>query len=274
MRMTAFLLATSVPAALFAHSELSQNSRPAPQPHEELDRVTACEACHGTDGVAVFAPAPNLAGQKAAYLEAQLHSFREGTRKSDFMNPVAAQLTDSEIKALAAHFASLPGAGSASREQRAGSAVATRILLPASFPAGFKEYARSEDPQSATLTISYANGLVFDAVHSGTHARPGAMIVVETASAKRDSSGRLLHDSAGHLVPGGATSYSVSATGTGWGERVPSTLRNADWNYAQFDAGMKLRTTNQAACLACHRSTAKTDFVFGVDDIRRSAGDH
>ena len=42
-----------------------------------------CVACHGANGVSVSDTIPNLAGQRAAYLENQLKAFREGTRKAD-----------------------------------------------------------------------------------------------------------------------------------------------------------------------------------------------
>jgi cytochrome c553 len=271
MRMMVFLMAASVPAALLGRSELAGPSAPAREAHQQLDRVTACQACHGTDGFATFGPAPNLAGQKAAYLQAQLRAFRQGSRKSDFMNPIAAQLSDGEIVALAAHFASLPRDSAASTEARAASAVGTKVRLPTTFPSHFREYARAEDKSAGTVAISFASDPLVAALKSGARAPEGSMIVVETTAAKRDASGELEHDAGGRLVPGGAQSYSVSATGKGWGELVPATLRNRDWHYAQFDHDGKLRATNQAACLACHRSAAKTDFVFGVQDIRRSS---
>lgn len=67
-----------------------------------------CAACHGIDGISLVREYPNLAGQKELYLIAQLEAFRSGERKSPLlMNPVASQLTDDEIKNLAAYFSRL-----------------------------------------------------------------------------------------------------------------------------------------------------------------------
>src|SRR5262245_27638127 len=41
-----------------------------------------CSACHGLNGVSVTDVIPNLAGQKAGYLEAQLKALKDGTRKN------------------------------------------------------------------------------------------------------------------------------------------------------------------------------------------------
>ncbi len=42
---------------------------------------TVCAACHGPSGVSVSDTVPNLAGQRARYIEAQLKFFKDGTRK-------------------------------------------------------------------------------------------------------------------------------------------------------------------------------------------------
>ena len=51
---------------------------------------------------------PNLRGQKVKYLIKQLEDFRSGERNSPkLMNPVAGQLSDQDIKDLAAFFSTL-----------------------------------------------------------------------------------------------------------------------------------------------------------------------
>src|SRR6185503_963944 len=74
-----------------------------------------CAACHGANGVSVTDTIPNLAAQRAAYLEAQLRAFKEGTRRAAgpasptaTMIAIATQLSPEEMKNVAAYFASLP----------------------------------------------------------------------------------------------------------------------------------------------------------------------
>jgi cytochrome c553 len=68
-----------------------------------------CSACHGARGVSVAPTFPNLAGQQAVYLEAQLKAFRDRSRADPhaqaFMWGMAAQLTDSTITEIAKFFA-------------------------------------------------------------------------------------------------------------------------------------------------------------------------
>lgn len=65
-----------------------------------------CVACHGEKGVSTNPEWPNLAGQKAGYLAVQLKSFRDGTRKNPAMAPFVDNLSDQDIEALAAYYAS------------------------------------------------------------------------------------------------------------------------------------------------------------------------
>lgn len=70
----------------------------------------SCALCHGVNGQPRDAQYAALAGQPASYIEAQLHAFAEGRRHSAQMGPLAANLSDAQIKALADYFSrQLPG---------------------------------------------------------------------------------------------------------------------------------------------------------------------
>jgi cytochrome c553 len=85
--------------------------------------VEACKACHGPQGVSRNPTFPNLAGQKAQYLEVQLQAFASGTRHNDIgaqMRGIARALTPQEIASLAAYYASAPGGLTASQPASTG----------------------------------------------------------------------------------------------------------------------------------------------------------
>lgn len=70
--------------------------------------LPACMACHSPNGAGIPAQYPRLAGQHAAYIEAQLKAYRSGERNNDtnsMMRGIAAKLSDDDIKALA-HYVS------------------------------------------------------------------------------------------------------------------------------------------------------------------------
>jgi cytochrome c553 len=70
--------------------------------------VPACMACHSPggegNGPALF---PHLSGQHAAYVEAQLKAYRDGTRanspKAQIMQQIAKRMTDDQIHAVASY---------------------------------------------------------------------------------------------------------------------------------------------------------------------------
>jgi cytochrome c553 len=70
-----------------------------------------CARCHGADGHGRQQAFPNIAGLSPDYITAQLRAFRDGTRQSGFMQPVAAALSEDAILEAAAYFAGLPRRG-------------------------------------------------------------------------------------------------------------------------------------------------------------------
>ncbi|GJE61598.1 c-type cytochrome [Methylobacterium trifolii] len=70
-------------------------------------RASACQACHGMDGLSKLPEAPNLAGQVEIYLVKALGEYRDGTRKNEVMNVVAKDLSDTDIANLAAYYGGL-----------------------------------------------------------------------------------------------------------------------------------------------------------------------
>ncbi|MCU0760964.1 MAG: c-type cytochrome [Steroidobacteraceae bacterium] len=63
-----------------------------------------CVACHGNDGVGITPQYPTLSGQYESYIVRALTDYKKGGRKNPVMAGFAAQLTDADIKALAAYY--------------------------------------------------------------------------------------------------------------------------------------------------------------------------
>lgn len=80
----------------------------------EADRVNAgpwpqvqetCFVCHGPRGQSLNAWYPALSGLPQAYVTAQLHAFAGDQRHNPYMGPLAKDLSDVQIDALAIYFA-------------------------------------------------------------------------------------------------------------------------------------------------------------------------
>ena len=66
-------------------------------------RFTAvCAACHGADGNSGTPAYPKLAQQHPEYIVKQLQEFKAGKRPNPIMQPMAAQLSDADMKNIAA----------------------------------------------------------------------------------------------------------------------------------------------------------------------------
>lgn len=70
-------------------------------------KSASCAGCHGAKGISMIPMNPNLAGQKEAYLSAQIKAFRDGTRKNPTMNAMVKGLTDADAANIAAYYAGL-----------------------------------------------------------------------------------------------------------------------------------------------------------------------
>jgi cytochrome c553 len=66
-----------------------------------------CASCHGAAGISPNDLWPNLAGQKATYLEKQIKAFRDKTRNDPMMSAISAGITDEQATNIAAYFAQL-----------------------------------------------------------------------------------------------------------------------------------------------------------------------
>ena len=66
-----------------------------------------CATCHGANGLSTLVNAPHLAGQPAIYFAEQMKAYRSGKRQHEVMNVIAKPLSDADIDALAAWYASI-----------------------------------------------------------------------------------------------------------------------------------------------------------------------
>lgn len=230
--------------------------------------TTLCAACHGANGVSVAEHIPNLAGQRAGYLSAQLRAFGDGSRKSDVMSVIAKSLGADDARNVVAFFSSLPAATSAGKSAFLPNVAKTNVTIPADFPNGFTRYSASNDAGSKQIQYQWANAKAVDAAVAGKTLPDGSVIVVENLAAKLDADKKPIIGADGMFVPEKTLSYSAMAREAGWGNDIPEAIRNENWHYALFTGDKKLRTTvNHAECLACHVPAASSSYVFTLKKI-------
>jgi len=98
-----------VAMALFASQAQAQSLVDGSADAGEAKALT-CTACHGPEGNSSNAMWPNIAGQNAPYLLAQLVAFKDGSRVDPLMTSQAMLVSDEDMADLAVYFESLPAA--------------------------------------------------------------------------------------------------------------------------------------------------------------------
>ena len=79
-------------------------------------KSATCAACHGPDGNSAVPMWPNIAGQGATYLVAQLSAFKDGSRSDPMMGSQTMMLSDEDMRNIAVYFESLPGTEAAAAD--------------------------------------------------------------------------------------------------------------------------------------------------------------
>ncbi len=80
--------------------------------------AVTCAACHGADGNSASPLWPNLAGQNAPYIVAQLQAFKDNSRFDPLMSSQVMMLTDEDMANVAVYFESLPAAAQAVADEK------------------------------------------------------------------------------------------------------------------------------------------------------------
>jgi cytochrome c553 len=230
--------------------------------------AVVCSACHGVSGVSVSEAIPNLAAQRAGYLEAQLKALKDGTRKNAIMNAMAAQLSPEDIANVAAYFASLPGAGTAARSDFLPHVAKTGVTFPEGYKSSFTKYYTINFPATRQVRYYYANKEAVRAAKEGKNLPNGSVLFAEVYSTKLDADKKPILGDDGFFVPDQLLFYTAMARDAGWGKDIPDMLRNEDWNYAIFTTAKQHRpNVNQAECLACHKPLDKVSYTFTLKQI-------
>ena len=71
-------------------------------------KAVTCAACHGAAGISANPLWPNIAGQAAPYLVAQLQAFKDGSRQNPLMTSQAMMLSEQDMADLAVYYEGLP----------------------------------------------------------------------------------------------------------------------------------------------------------------------
>ncbi len=230
--------------------------------------AAVCAACHGLSGVSVSDTIPNLAAQRAGYLEAQLKALKEGARKNPIMNAIAAQLSPADVANVAAYFSAQTGAATGAKSGLLPNVARTNVTFPEGYKETFIQYHTINFPATKQVRYYFANKAALQAAKAGKGLPDGSVLFAEVYAAKLDAEMKPLAGNNGFYVPEKLLFYTAMASGAGWGKDIPDMLRNGDWNYAVFTLDKQHRPgVNQAECLACHKPLDKASYTFTLKQL-------
>ncbi len=92
-------------AALGGSAKAGPNSVASIKAGAARAQLYGCAVCHGYRGNSTNPEFPNLAGQDAIYLAAQLENFKSGVRENQLMRGMASALSSTDVRDVAAFFA-------------------------------------------------------------------------------------------------------------------------------------------------------------------------
>jgi cytochrome c553 len=236
--------------------------------------ATVCAACHGANGQSVSDTIPNLAAQRAGYIEAQLKAFKDGTRKAQsatsptaIMNAIATQLSADDIANVAAYFASQPGATGA-KSALLPNVAKSNVTFPEGYKESFVKYHTISFPATKQVRYYYANKTAVSAAKAGKSLPDGSVLFAEVYAAKLGADGKPVVGGDGFFVPEKLVAYTAMAREAGWGKDIPEMLRNENWNYAVFTTEKQQRPgVNQAECLGCHKPLDNVSYTFTLKQL-------
>jgi len=229
-----------------------------------------CFACHGLNGNSSDPSVPNLAGQKQAYLVAQLKAFKEQQRKNPLMNAVAANLSVKQIDSLATFFSEQQVALSESDSSLTRLFQDTRLSFPEKFPDDYRHYSTVNRSDNKQVRKLYVNSDGFEAFKKSGTLPQGATIVMEIFKAKLNDSNEPIIGDDGYYLKDTLAAYATMENEPNWGEKMPIEIRNGDWKYAFFKPSKEHHPSlNMAKCMACHQPLADQSFMFSFESLKR-----
>jgi cytochrome c553 len=147
-------------------------------------KVEPCFSCHGENGVSTLDGVPSLAGEPERFVEWQLVFFRTGRIKSEIMQPLAAALSDDDVRTLGAYVATLAPLTSAPPPDDAPELTAAGRQLAAAQHCGNCHGDRFQGNEAAARLAGQREEVLLKALHdykSGARVGTGVAAMPEVA---------------------------------------------------------------------------------------------
>ncbi len=132
-------------------------------------------------------------------------------------------------------------------------------------------YATVDRPDTKQYREFYTTPDVIAAAKAGQPIPDGAVVVLAAYMAQQDAAGVPLKDANGRFLKGNLAAVNVQQKKKGFGDEIPASIRNGDWQYQSFAPDGKVNDkANLTACYQCHLPFAKDEFLTNMAKLKGS----
>lgn len=143
-----------------------------------------------------------------------------------------------------------------------------KVAFPEQWSQGVM-YATVDRPDTKQYREFYTTRDVLEAVRAGKPVPDGAVIVLAAYLAQVDANGVPLKDAHSRYLKGKLAAVNVQQKKQGFGEEIPASIRNGDWQYQSFSPEGKVNDkANLTACYQCHLPFAKDEYLTNLAKLK------
>jgi Cytochrome P460 len=142
--------------------------------------------------------------------------------------------------------------------QPASPAAASPVQFPSNYKQQFVHYATVDCPTSGIVRQMYIDRPSLESLKTSETVPSGAVIVMETHSARRGEGDR--------LVPTQLNNLFVREKRQGW-----NVTDSGEWQSAWYSSSGSLVSSNQSSCVGCHLQVRDRDYSFTLPALQRAA---
>jgi Cytochrome P460 len=150
-----------------------------------------------------------------------------------------------------------PMASGMGYSQPSSPAAASPVQFPSSYKQQFMHYATVDCPNSSVVRQMYIDRPSLESLKTSETVPSGAVIVMETHSARRGDGDR--------LIPTQLNNVFVREKRQGW-----NVVDSGEWQSAWYSASGSLVSDSQSSCIGCHLQVRDRDYLFTLPALQRA----
>lgn len=143
------------------------------------------------------------------------------------------------------------------------------IKFPTDYRATFKNYLSLDRVQNPDQVIRlYANSVALKGPDADGKFPYGSILVAEIYKALKDADGKVVQSKLGRRIRDKFALIAVMQRRQGADDKIPTPLKNDDWDFATFQPDGTPAKKDLNACRNCHAPLVTTHHLFSYEHIK------